>query len=337
MCFLYQKELIEINKTEAKLIILVLGTYLASGMYHLYVGALGILQGVSVLLIFSFSVINIFIVPKVLDIRLAAWILSTIAAFSVLAGIPPLFIGEYTFYGFHFAPYGQPAMFPITDGLNSYFEFMNGMNRLTVYGFFSALFLSLESSSRVQKLALAINGAGVILSSRRQTILLLILLLPIAMTYWHNAGRVRKWVPQYFYLTLTGGIVTLLILVTTPLSVPLIDINTRMEIWKEMWVTIVDNPVVGTGPREFLFSPHSGYLLAGVTSGIIGLVSYILVPIVVFRHVSQSVSRQNLYAMMILYATFIFQFFEIYNFVGINFDSTLTAIFIGMLIVNRSE
>jgi O-antigen ligase len=130
-----------------------------------------------------------------------------------------------------------------------------------------------------------------------------------------------------------------MLFVTTPLSIPVINVNIRMEIWKEMWRTIVNNPIFGIGPRSpFPFSPHNGYLLVGVTSGALGFVSYTILPIILMRRVYRPVSIEDFYILMILCSTLVFQFFEVYNFVGINFDSTVAAVFMGMLItknVNR--
>ncbi|MDL0119330.1 hypothetical protein PNQ29_06240 [Halobacterium salinarum] len=327
---IYYLKVLAINSRVSSLSLVVILLYVFSGIFHLWTKELTTLQTVSTLLIAAVTSLNVFVIPESFNLRSVAWTFSTISAISILAGLPSYIWGDITFIGFHFSPYATPTMLPIRDGVNAYFEYMNPMNRLAVWGAISSIFLYHKYSGSIY--LMVINILGVVVSSRRQTVLLLVLLLPIAVAYWRDPQRTRKWVPSYIRLTLFGGIIAYFVFIVTPLSIPMIDVGTRMPIWKEMWTTILSNPLLGTGPREFSFSPVSGYLLAGVTSGVAGLISYLLVIVASLRRLPNPISERHLYISVMVFSMFLFQFFETYYLVGLNFDSTATAIFIGFLI-----
>lgn len=335
---IYRYNSYNLDRRGIELISVVITLYIFSGIYHIYTGKLSQLQILEILVISVVTLINLIIIPKTFSADTIAWLLSSLAAVTILAGIPPVIVGEYTIFGFEFIPYATPALFPIIeDGINSYFKYMNAMNRLAVWGLISSIFLYVKNRSNYQKFFLIVNTAGSVLSSRRQTALLLVLVIPIGVAYYYNKHHTQKWVANYLQITLLGGIIALLSFITTPLTIPVIDASTRMEIWENMWQIIVENPVFGTGPREFSFSPLNGYLLSGVTSGIASLICYTILPITLFGHVTSPVSRKKLYILLIVYSTFIFQFFERFNMIGLNFDSTITAIFIGFLLLRPSN
>lgn len=321
-----------------KLSIVILILYVFSGVYHMYTGKLDQLQLLEVLLISVITLINLTIIPRAFDADVVAWLLSALAAVSILVGIPAVIVGEYTVYGFEFVPYATPALFPaVEDGINSYFRYMNAMNRLAVWGLISSIYLYTRKGSKYQKFFLIVNTVGSVLSSRRQTALLLVLLIPVGLSYYQNTERARKWTADYFQITLLGGILSLLLFATSPLTLPFIDASTRMRIWENMWQVVVENPVFGTGPRVFSLSPLNGYLFSGVTSGIASLICYMILPITLFRHVTGPISHKKLYVSLIVYSAFVFQFFERFNMVGLNFDSTITAIFVGFLLMRADR
>ncbi|ELY55720.1 O-antigen ligase family protein [Natronococcus jeotgali] len=299
--------------------------------------------------------VNLFVVPRLVPVRVYLWVLPRLAAVLVLVGLATYAVGEYSLWIFEVRQWSGTPSVPLVDAdvttLQSIFPNPNAFGLVSFAGLVGATVefhrSVLERRPLGAGLALALAGlcaAGVFLSNARAAMLASAIAVAIYAAYAFG-GRLAVPVVSVAGLVGAAGLLV-------GMYVGAVDITAsgRFELWTASLRAIADGPLLfghGSGPANLVIEPylegegaplpHNAYLTVLVQTGFVGGLAYL--GLVAGSVVAGLIDYQRVDVATLAFAVgwAVHQFFESYTLFEWSIGGALASITIGYLLVRQED
>lgn len=302
--------------------------------------------------IFIFAIfVNIFLIGGRIDINSFSKVVSLLGALFVIVGFPTVFLQEYSLLGIELTSYYNSNRLLSVDFfmLNSIMYNPNPFGQFVGIGTLCATWRYYTHRKKFSASLVGINGIGLLLTQSRGAIFATFVGATLAVLYVqrYDLFRVGTVVTIAFAGFFTVGYIYGLDFL------PNISFTRRLELWRAAVSASFESPIIGTGPglTSETISPylpskynvtvvHNSFLRILVSSGIIGLLSYLYIYLGTVKNLLK-ISRDPTsgFLVCLLVTGMIMQLFESFSFLGISSSSILSAIILGLAVtqINRQS
>lgn len=293
---------------------------------------------VRLFVLFSFTAINLFLLPRVVPFLDFLRITSRLAAILVLLGFIP-FLGVGTTFGFVDVSFWGTFSESDINILTSVFTNPNHLGSITMVGVIAAFEEYQTTRSHVAKVLFTTNLIGLFLSHYRTGWIALIAVGGLFVV--HTLGG-REWTTIATISGLSFICIVLLMIfgvIPGPSALSETSLNNRRRLWTMSFHAFQERPIVGhgfTGTAELVGNPHNSYIRMFTAFGVIGGVLYIFFVLgTAISSVREAMTDTKFIIGALLVAFVIVQLMNQLTFIGISMRSSLIAISIGYYLSSR--
>lgn len=292
-----------------------------------------------------FTGINIFILPKLIPIRVFFNVLANFATALVVLAIPTLFISQYGIGPIQIERWGStfqllPGIEIQIHSIKSVFRNPNTLSFITAVGIIAAFDRYFEYRDRRSKAQLIFLIIGLYFAHGRASMAAAVIGLGLIFTYILFS---KKSFQILSILAFSVGSIAFLIIggiIPAPSIIPTINLRGRFILWEAGMRAVASQPLYGYGPGHTgeIIAPfvgvdrysgaalHNSYMRLFVTTGILGGVSYLLL---IFKIISDQffklMTKQDLVLFVLCIVLAIIQFFESFSLFGLSLASVVAS------------
>ncbi|SEP14360.1 O-antigen ligase [Halorientalis persicus] len=233
--------------------------------------------------------VNIFVLPRLLSLDSFFKITSIFSVILVLIGLPSVILGPYSII-VPIEPHPAQHDFLPTPLLSSIFAGPNSLARIALPSTIFSFSLMLVYKNRLYSTIFLINSAGLFLSYSRINLGALLVGITMFLLYIIFDRNIEYTFPiAGAVIGVTVVIISYGLMPDLPI-IPQVHVSGRDVLWNATLQASTDNPLIGFGPgnqgediqpyitdpRYAGLNPHSAYFRLLLSTGIIGLISYLM-------------------------------------------------------------
>jgi len=293
------------------------------------------------------TVVNVFVLPAVIDVRFFMKVLAYVSAALVLIGIPAIIVGPYSFLWIEVRPYTHLIPFAWWGidilALTSIFSDSTAIGKIAMFGTLASAYELSKRTDRQTRLLFGMNLLGVYLSSSRGGMTGTAIGLAIYWLYLrHGEQGVRLAV---LASALGTGYVLGAIFGLFPAPEIITRTSRRLSSWYGAVNIIKANPLFGIGfegqpakmeyfiPERQKTGVQNSYLRVAVATGVVGGISYVAFVLrsllsALFDHDSREKAIVTAFAIALAFL----QIFEAFTIFGTNRTSVVASIVFGYIV-----
>lgn len=316
-------------------------------IYHLIIGSIGFNEAARIGIYIFVSGTCIFLLPRLVPKTVFLRLVSYLATFTILVGLPTFIFGPYSLLFLEFDIYSGTYAVPILGvQLPQFMSFMSNPNpagELAMFGLLASI-VEYTYRSRYGIPCLFICGIGLYLINSSAAIL-----GAIAGSFIYTLWRSDFM--NYLGIIVISGIsvasilyLMVLQLIPGPEFLTSLSFSNRVPIWLGAVEAIRDAPLLGHGPGDMrtIMNPYvdghlgaaiyNSFLRLFVTTGLIGGLSYLVFfayPLVNYPKVIRSSKSIIIYSMLLAFV--VNEMFSGNSVFGLSFTSIVGALLVGYM------
>ncbi|MDB2248609.1 O-antigen ligase family protein [Halorubrum ezzemoulense] len=291
----------------------------------------------------SVTSVILFLLILTVDFEIFWRLYGIVTAGIVVVGTPTLFVDQISLGSVVISSYTTTPTSPINIGINTIQSiFINPNNLALVCGFAVVGLVTTQKWSKFIIIVVAINAVGVFVSDGQAAQLATIAGIGIFSVGQFNRSLVPL-VTTAALTTIIGGMLILFKLLPGPEMISTISLSGRRHLWRASVHALEMRPWVGYGPvnmgtvlepyisdpRRLGAGPHNSYIRIALTSGIFGLLSYLILHLYALFQSAKPSDCNTLASHAVLWSAIIFQLFNGKTIFGISPSSILFAVALG--------
>jgi O-antigen ligase len=294
-------------------------------------------DAVRLVVLLSFTVVNLFVFPQLCSFRQFCNIGSRISAVLVVLGFLPYFGLTFAVGSIDLSLWGSGIYwYPDLQPMMSVFVNPNQLGGLTLFATIASIRELKAEGTFIAIPLLGLNFLGLAFSNYRTgwVAFLAAFALLIVHSLWGRRALILATIGGFCSL----GFAFLLMfgILPGPEFLTEISLNGRRVLWIESVDAIFERPILGhnfSGVLDIVGNPHSTYLRIFAGFGLVGGLLYLLFLFgTIIDAIRDSVTNSQLTLAILLVAFALVQVFNQLSFIGISMRSTLIALAMGYFV-----